>query len=221
MSQKILLVEGESDKDFFRELCCIIGLEKLDIKIRVSTPKDCGSRRDGKQSAINLLPLFMKQLTDGSITHLGMVVDADHVTDHGLGFARTLEQIIDTIRKFGYGVSSEPNTAGLIFPHSDGLSDFGLWIMPDNNLDGMLEDWLKQVVHINEKKLFEQVKSTVALLENPKFKPIHCSKAEVATWLAWQKIPGKGLYAAVTDNLIDMESESVKQLVSWLHQVYQ
>jgi hypothetical protein len=50
--------------------------------------------------------------------------------------------------------------------------------------------------------------------------PIHRSKAEVATWLAWQKQPGHGLYRAVEDQLIDMNSELFLELKDWLTHIY-
>ncbi len=216
MSQKILLVEGESDQDFFRELCKL----HLDVEMKVILPKEHGSR-NGKQGVINnSLPLYLKQLNDGEIAHLAVVVDADYESNNGLGFTATLKQITDNIKTFGYSVMPDSTASGLVFPHTDGLSDFGVWIMPDNALDGMLEDWLKQAVHKDEQSLFGQSVSVVKSLSEPKFKAIHTSKAEVATWLAWQKTPGQGLYAVIAHQLIDMECDSVKQLVSWLHRIY-
>jgi hypothetical protein len=50
--------------------------------------------------------------------------------------------------------------------------------------------------------------------------PIHRSKAEVATWLAWQKQPGHGLYRVVEDQLIDMDSELFLELKDWLTHIY-
>ena len=54
-----------------------------------------------------------------------------------------------------------------------------------------------------------------------KFKEIHRSKAEVATWLAWQKKPGHGPYSALEDSCIDSNSAQFTQLASWLRQVFE
>jgi hypothetical protein len=46
------------------------------------------------------------------------------------------------------------------------------------------------------------------------------SKAEVATWLAWQKRPGHGLDSAVREGLLDTGSHGYLQLVAWLNQIF-
>ena len=66
-------------------------------------------------------------------------------------------------------------------------TDIGVWVMPDNQNTGMLEDWAKQCLHPQERALFAHARESVKNLpEPPKFKPLQRSKAEVATWLAWQ-----------------------------------
>ncbi len=119
------------------------------------------------------------------------------------------------------GFTLIPNPAGgILFQHDDGLADFGLWVMPNNRDEGMLEDWIKSCVHQDEHKLFAHAETVVATLPQTKFKLIHFSKAEVATWMAWQKQPGHGLYRAVEDQLIDMDSALFKELCVWLTHIY-
>jgi len=123
------------------------------------------------------------------------------------------------VEPYGFTLIPDP-VAGVIFKHDDGLADFGLWVMPNNCDEGMLEDWIKDCVHSNEHNLFTHAEEVVGDLSPPKFKPIHRSKAEVATWLAWQKKPGHGLYHAVEEQLIDTNSEMFKELSDWLNHIY-
>ena len=109
---------------------------------------------------------------------------------------------------------------GVLFQHDDGLADFGLWVMPNNRDEGMLEDWIKHCIHPDENDLFAHAGTVVDTLPQTKFKPIHISKAEVATWLAWQKKPGHGLYHSVEENLIDTNSVLFKELSDWLNHIY-
>ena len=124
------------------------------------------------------------------------------------------------LQPFGYTLApSQP--AGLIYNHDDGLADFGLWVMPDNSSDGMLEDWLKQCVAPAEQALLTQAVSVVGSLPQPtKFKPLHLSKAEVATWVAWQRSPGQGLHLAVRDQLLDVGYPGYMKLSAWLTHVF-
>jgi len=116
-------------------------------------------------------------------------------------------------------LASNP-VGGIYFQHDDDLADFGLWVMPNNCDEGMLEDWIKSCVHSDEHKLFAHAETVVDTLPQTKFKSIHISKAEVATWMAWQKQPGHGLYRAVEDQLIDMDSKLFLELKDWLTNIY-
>lgn len=149
---------------------------------------------------------------------MAVVLDADFESDHW-GFKVTLKKVTKILKDNGYG---EPNIqfGGLSFPHSDGLNSIGLWIMPDNYSEGMLEDWIKKSVQDSELSLLDRAINTVKDLPNKKFKSIHNSKAEVATWLSWQRRPGCGFDGAIDENLFNFQCESMTQLINWLNRIY-
>lgn len=230
MGEKHLLVEGIADQEFFTACCEKAG---LDGKMQIGPPTKHGCKRDGKSNAISLLPDLMQQMNDGSVTGLGLVVDADTDHSNGLGFARTKERVEAIAREYGYSYAKrlDSSTGGFYFTHADGLPEFGLWIMPDNNTDGLFEDFIKYSVIAEESKLLNQAIKTVADLFAsppekpkliPKFKDIHTSKAEVATWMAWQTIPapGKSLRGAVDDNLLDFSQGHAQELIKWLRRIF-
>ena len=92
--------------------------------------------------------------------------------------------------------------------------------MPNNKNDGMLEDLVKLAVDPSEHKLFSLAANTVAKIPAPKFKHQHISKAEVATWLAWQEAPGRGMEHAIKAELIDKENSDYKKMITWLNHVF-
>jgi len=215
MADRKLLVEGEVDRSFFEEVCKTLGLHEI---VTVAPPKDIGGSHNSKEGVFNLLPNLLNQLGDAQITRLAVVVDADS-EDNGGGYHRAIDRVTEIVEPYGFTL--RPNSVGgIIFQHNDGLADFGLWVMPNNYDEGMLEDWIKRCVHSNENKLFTHAQEVVDTLPLTKFKPIHISKAEVATWLAWQKQPGHGLYRAVEDQLIDMDSKLFLELKDWLTHIY-
>ncbi len=61
MAEHILLVEGESDQSFFKEVCKTLG---LDANVRVALPRDSGRFHNGKEGVFNLLPDLLNQLGD-------------------------------------------------------------------------------------------------------------------------------------------------------------
>lgn len=218
MARKILLVEGEADKGFFVEIC-----KKLNLtaSVMVAPPKDLGGTHNTKGGVINhLRNALLPQLADGSMTHIAAVVDADYVA-HGSGYTNTLDRLSGVLAPFGFSLETgQAENNGLYFKNSDGFADFGLWIMPRSQHEGMLEDWVKSCVDENEQVLFEHATQVVQQLSNPKFPTHKTSKAEVATWLAWQKEPGHGLYHLVTEGLLNPQRPLFVELEQWLEKIF-
>lgn len=215
MPDRILLVEGEADRSFFEQICKALHLH---ANVKVAPPKLLGGSHNTKEGVFNHLPVLLKQLADGQITHLAVVVDADSAA-HGGGCQRAIDRIEGIVAPFGFKPATD-SRSGVVLRHDDGLADFGLWVMPDNRDEGMLEDWVKRCIHRNEQALFAHAATVVAALPQPRFKPIHRSKAEVATWLAWQKSPGHGPYRALEDHLIDVDSPLFQSLDEWLTRIF-
>jgi len=214
----ILLVEGESDRSFFEALCRLLSIP-ADV-VRVAAPKDDGGTHNSKAGVLNhLISVLLPQLQDGQLKRIGVVVDADRVA-HGTGYAVTLQRFTDALAQAGY----QPNPAaasGLVFTHQDGLADLGLWVMPNNADQGMLEDWIKQCLHPGEGALYQHVGTSIdSIPGGPKFQSWHRTKAEVATWLAWQKKPEHGLYNAAQSDLLNTDAPLFKELQTWLTHVF-
>lgn len=215
-TDRILLVEGEADRAFFEQICRVL---ELDTSVTVAPPKGLAGTHNTKEGVFNYLPILLGQLADGQITRLAVIVDADSV-ENGGGYERAINRVGSIVAPYGFTPAAH-TAGGIVFQHDDGLADFGLWVMPNNADEGMLEDWIKQSIHPDEQGLFAHAATVVAALpQPPKFKPIHLSKAEVATWLAWQKQPGHGTYRAVEDGLIDINGIYYQTLIAWLGHVF-
>ncbi len=216
-SQKILLVEGETDKSFFEEICKKLS---LNTTVQVAPPRDLGGTHNTKGGVLNHLKILLPQLEDGQLTNIAVIVDADYI-EHGSGGQKTVEQVSDVLESFDFTLkNSTSNQEGLLFKHSDGLGDFGLWVMPNNNREGMLEDWIIECIKNDETALFQQATTAVQQLSSPKFKTHLQAKAEVATWLAWQKTPGHGLYSVMKEGLLDENSVLYTKLGNWLKSIF-
>lgn len=216
--KKILLVEGETDKGFFIEIC-----KKLNLtaSVMVAPPKDLGGTHNSKNGVINHLKnALLPQLADGTMTHIAAVVDADYAA-HGGGYTNTLDILSGVLAPFGFFLeTSQSENNGLYFKNSDGFADFGLWIMPRSQHEGMLEDWVRSCVDENEQILFDHAANVVQQLASPKFPTHKKAKAEVATWLAWQKEPGHGFYHLVTEGLLNRQRPLFVELEQWLEKVF-
>lgn len=216
--KKHLLVEGEADQRFFG-LC--LQRAQLAGQVGVGPPMSYGAQGSGKGNAISLLPTLLKQLETGEITHLALIVDADAPSSNGLGFQKTVDKVYDQAKSRGYQHPKRLAAgSGYRFTHPDGLPDLGLWVMPDNASDGFLEDFMLQSAHLDEAQLIADAKKAVSKLASPKFPPHHRSKADAATWLAWQEKPGRGLHGSFGGNLIDWSRPPAKPFEEWLKAVF-
>jgi hypothetical protein len=217
-SKRILLVEGEADRGFFQALSKRLAIQLETVNI--CTPASVG-KKNSKQGVLHALPIRLQELNDGQVEHLAVVLDADSAESGGLGFAKTHAQLTEVLKPFGFA-HDRTASPGLSFTNSNGLNPFGAWIMPNNAADGMLEDWVKSCIAPAEAALMWHAQSSIgAIPGGPKFKPIHQTKAEVATWLAWQAKPDHGLYKAAEEvGLLDEKAQPFVDLCAWLKRIF-
>jgi hypothetical protein len=202
---KILLVEGADDEHVLKHLCGQRGVGKLDeIKPQGSVEQ--------------LLENFPVRLKESELEVLGVVLDAD--TD----LAGRWDALKHRLKQAGYdGVPDHPDANGTILvpPANTLLPRFGVWIMPDNQSKGILEDFLRFLVPAGS-RLFEHVKASVAGIpaEERRFSQLAEPKAIIHTWLAWQEEPGKPLGTAITAKFLNPNVAQVDILVAWLKRLF-
>lgn len=203
--KKILLVEGHDDEHVLKHVCGTRGVQKLD------EIKSLGGVEQ-------LLESFPVRLKESDIEVLGVVVDAD--TD----LSARWQSLRDPLRNAGYqNVPEHPARTGTILPPPDNavLPRVGIWIMPDNQTRGILEDFMRFLVPEGS-RLFDHVKSSVTAIPEGerRFNQRAEPKAIIHTWLAWQEEPGKPLGTAITARYLDPGVAQVDDLVFWLTQLF-
>lgn len=215
--KRLLLVEGDSDKRLHEEFCSAINLNDV---VTIAPPKEAGGRRNTKQGVLNLLDTLLPNLMDGQLERLGVIVDADLIADGG-GFTNTVSQVSRAVESHGYisppGIIS---TGGLLYVHNDGLPDVGLWIMPNNQDEGAVEKWISDMLLDAERVLLGQAVAVVGGLATPKFRASRRKKAEMATWMAWQDEPGRGLHYAVQSGLLNPAAPLYAGFKQWMERVF-
>lgn len=217
-AENILLVEGEGDRSFLEQLC-----NRLKLPAEVVLPATAKDLLDDgyntKQGAYDALEdrLNLLQQADSALKRLAIIVDADHCKD-GQGFDKTHLALTAILQKYEYD-QLDCQSGGLVFAHKDeNIKPIGVWIMPNNQHDGAIESWIKSCSDPQKCDLLKHAEQTVSNLPNRRFTGNNLAKSEVATWLAWQRKPSIGLYAAVP--LLDEQAESYQQLVNWLRYLF-
>jgi hypothetical protein len=205
-ARKVLLVEGRDDEHVLKNLCGQRGIPPLDeVK-----------PHEGVDHLLESFPVRLKASEDGDV--VGLVIDAD--TD----LASRWESLRQRLTRAGYeAVPDSPAPEGTILDPPTGklLPRVGIWIMPDNRISGILEDFLRLLVP-HGSRLFDHVTSCVAAIpqDERRFSQLAEPKAVIHTWLAWQEEPGKPLGTAITARYLDPHAPQVDVLVSWLKRLF-
>lgn len=146
---------------------------------------------------------------------IGVVLDADqsHISTRW-------QQIQGKIKEHAYTFPTTPNAEGTILSENPGRPALGIWLMPNNNDPGMLEDFLLEMADQEKISLAEQCLEKAEKKGMTSFKKNHFSKALIHTYLAWQDEPGKPLGQAVTAHALNPETEIAALFVRWLTRLF-
>ena len=97
----------------------------------------------------------------------------------------------------------------------------GVWLMPDNQHDGNLEDFLQTLIAEGDQLHSHAHASTEKAMElGASFSDGNKSKAIVRTWLAWQKEPGLPYGTAIRARFFDGDSPAADCFVAWFREVF-
>ncbi|MDX2303213.1 MAG: DUF3226 domain-containing protein [Microscillaceae bacterium] len=214
--KKILIVEGNQDKGFIELL---FKRRKIDAKVNYGDfeIKPVG----GFDKMITRLPVRFQ--TD-NYDIIGLVVDADtDLQDHW-------NKLKLTFQKLGYqNLPKKPEPKGTIVLQNS-LPKLGVWIMPDNQVEGTLETFVKFLIpDFDKDELLKLAEKTVDELIQKKLNLFSVSdrmKAIVHTWLAWQEEPGLSLGQAINFRFTQKEKgyllddRKASPFILWLQKLF-
>lgn len=147
---------------------------------------------------------------------VGIVVDAD--TD----LQSRWQQIQGAVAGLGYDFPAVPDRSGTILEAEDpDLPRLGIWMMPDNQLTGTIEDFLLYLTRRGD-TLLNRARAAIEAIPHSerRFKPSYYSKALIHTWLAWQEEPGTALGLAITRNYLDPAQNPAPAFKTWLETLF-
>jgi hypothetical protein len=199
----LLVVEGPDDKHVF---WAILARHQFEPKFAI---RDEG----GFETLIARVAIYLKPGTD--VERFGIVVDAD---DDVLARWQEIRRVLE---RSGYrGVPESMDPAGTLIEQNEAPT-VGVWIMPNNHVPGMLEDYVSFLVPPGD-MLYDRACRCVDEIPDAerRFAAHHVSKARIHTWLAWQDDPGTPLGQAITKRYLDADSPHVGALLSWLRRLF-
>lgn len=210
MTDKVLLVEGKDDKFVIAELMKSHGLNFTTAKDIEWIKPSNGYENLAKQEVI------ATELLASGLTILGIIIDADeHPNDRWTSIRNVCLKSIPNLPK-------DLPENGLIWNAPNDIK-FGIWIVPDNKMRGMLETFLADIIPEENQVLWEFAKESVqeAKVRGSKVTPNHIDKANIYTWLAWQEPSGLQISTAVKKRTIfDRTHPNAQKFVTWFKTLY-
>ncbi|MBA2676994.1 MAG: hypothetical protein H0U76_01135 [Ktedonobacteraceae bacterium] len=218
LRRRVLLVEGRDDQHILKNLFV---QHKIPCYIPVGDESDEYDQEKvlilAREGVDAVLEDFAVRVKESDLVGLGVIVDAD--TDLGSRWTAWRDVLI----RNGYSdahVPAVPDPNGTVVEQRD-KATVGIWIMPDNTVAGMLEDFAAFLIPDSD-ILWRRAKACVDQipLAERGFAAVHLSKAYIHTWLAWQAIPGTPLGQAITRKYFDTKASSAQDLMNWAHRLF-
>ena len=203
----LLIVEGVNDREFVYHLTNHVDIPHGAYEIH-RWEKNIG----GFQTVVNSLPGF---LVGSDVQRLGIVVDADeHPAHHWTS-------VVNKLRDFGYNLPSRPVRGGVVHSEPGKRILVGLWLMPDNESTGMLENLAAALIVPGDPLWGRAVDAVTRIPDSERrFKPTYEAKAHMHTWLAWQDEPGTQLGLAFDRHYLDAAAPPAVDFVQWLKRLF-
>ena len=201
----ILMVEGSDDEHVVKHICGTRRLGKIDHIAAYG----------GVDQLIESIGVRLKQ---SDVSAVGILVDAD------ADLNARWNAVIARLEQAGYAdLPLQPPSDGLIIPppRSTVLPRVGVWLMPNNTLPGILEDFLRFLVPQKD-QLFEYVRNALDDLDERliRFSYEKRPKALIHSWLAYQAEPGKPLGQAISARYLDSGVAEAGIFCDWLRRMF-
>lgn len=209
-SNKILLVEGRDDEEVIYQISNHAGIAKYSFTVE---------RQDGFDKVMTWITDVLPRLIKASEPQehfIGILVDADE------NAITRWQSITDRLKASGYhNLPSQPQDGGIILTQ-EFLPKLGIWLMPNNQAPGILEDFIASLVPSTD-LLWSKAQACVDSIpfELRRFKGSDLPKTHIHTWLAWQENPGTPLGLAIIRKQIDVQSPQLLKLIEWLRRLFE
>lgn len=205
-----LLVEGRDDKHSIIHLMMRNGVDGDNPTLPLPFVRDC----QGQPNLLeNELPLLFANKSAHRI--VGVVLDADE--DH----ERRWAQVTQIFKKHGITCPKSPVEGGFFAELDEGAFRAGIWLMPNNQSPGILEDFLALLVPDGDSCWdYCDIVVDEAKARRAPFADQDRSKAKIHTWLAWRENPGIPFGQALTQKCLSADAHIAQNFVQWFRQLY-
>ena len=199
---RVILTEGKNDAHLILQLCVY-----FDVPYTFGF-YDC----NGDNKALKRLNGLLISPEPPEI--IGVVIDAD-----APNLNSRWRSVSDILINHGYEPPPAPDEGGTII-HANGKPSIGIWLMPDNITDGMLEDFCARLAPDHFINYAATCVAGAKEAGMTSFREPHLSKAIVHTYLAWQDEPGLPLGLAVKARALNPDTDIAHRFHNFLIKLF-
>lgn len=200
--ERLLLVEGESDLHVVHHLCR-----------RQDEPMPSFQIQD-KGTLGQVLDAIGPEFKVSGRKALGVLVDADD------SLADRWGDLSNRCRAANIDLPHQPTTTGTILEPGNGRPRIGIWLMPDNESPGELEDFVQTMVPTDDPVW---PRSEIYIDRIPvadrRFRPGKLLRAKLYAWLATRENPGR-MGAAIGARDLRVDGVLGSTLARWLRSLF-
>ena len=217
-AERILLVEGQDDKHIVWQICrrnaASFAATRQGYAMRVAL-LSAGTEFliDERGSRSEVISAIRQEATTRRRA-MGVLIDADADPTQcweelATGFSRTTVSFPNT-----------PNPAGVIIPEQPGQPRIGVWMMPDNQSAGELEDFVRQMIPSaapvwpEAQRYIDNIPPGIR-----EFAPDKTDKAKLYAWLSTRREPSR-MGAAIGDGDLETTGPLCQTFITWLADLF-
>ncbi|MBN1516306.1 hypothetical protein JXA32_07030 [Candidatus Sumerlaeota bacterium] len=172
--------------------------------------------RDGIDNILQT-DYLQTEFDNEAIKRIGIIIDANDSASNRYASVR------DCCLTHFPNLPEQIDPHGVIVTNQKGKR-LGIWIMPDNSMQGMLETFLGRMVDDSNRGLWEFAQQCAEQAKNDHSAPYlenHTDKAKIHTFLSWQDEPGNSLGLAVQKKIFKPDNPAANPFVEWFLELYE
>lgn len=202
-AEKVLLVEGINDCHVVMALCKAHNV-----------PENFGIFQCGQDvKVLKRLNALIARPNPPKV--IGVMLDADNPSLSG-----RWDSIKGKLRHYTYKFPEIPDANGTLVKGTSNEPELGFWLMPNNQVSGMLEDFCAELAEPSSLLFAKECVAQAFKGKVTTFKEAHYSKAVIHTYLAWHDEPGSPLGRAITKQALRRDTEVALAFKDWLIRLF-
>lgn len=201
-SNRVLLVEGPDDERVITQIRERRGL----------TPSFRIQAAGGVSELFRSMELL---LSDQEVEVVGIVVDRD------VNLSSRWDAARNRLRDAGFDAPRQPDPGGTIIFETEDLPRVGVWLMPDNESAGELEDFVARMIPGDDSvwPLSRDYIDGIPVADR-RFTESKTQRAKVHAWLAAREDP-RQMGQAIRARDLEVDGELCEKFVAWLRRLFE